>query len=69
MYGTYSVGQPTSAHFEGLSASNYIEPDPALTQDVFDVLLSTVHSVIPDLTASAGMFLDKVQDQLNGGYF
>lgn len=69
MYGTYSVGQPLSAHFEGLSAVNYIEPDPTLTQDVFNVLLSAVHNVIPDLTTNAGAFLDKVQDQLNGGDF
>ena len=69
MYGTYSVGQPTSAHMEGLSAANYIEPDPTLTQDLFDVLLSAVHNVIPDQAANAGMFLDKVHDELNGGEF
>lgn len=69
MYGTYSVGQPTSAHLEGVSAVNYIDPDPILTQDLFDVILSAVHNVIPDHTTNAGAFLDKTHDELNGGDF
>lgn len=69
MYGTYSVGSPTSAHFEGVGAANYFEPDPVLSQDVFDSVVDAVHQLIPDMAAGAGAYLDKVYDPLNGGEF
>lgn len=67
MYGTYSVGAPTSAHMEGVSAANFFEPDPTITADLSTTISDIVHQLVPDLTTNAGEFLDKVQDQLNGG--
>jgi hypothetical protein len=68
MYGTYSVG-PSSTHVEGVSAANYIDPDLTFNQDMYNILLSTVHAIIPDGPTNAGALLDKNNDHLNGGDF
>lgn len=67
MYGTYSVGEPASAHHEGVMTSNYFDPDIVLTPELSSTVVDAVTSLLA--ASNAGNYLDKVQDHLNGGEF
>lgn len=64
VYGTYSVGAATTT--EGVSASNYIDPELTMNTPLSTQLVTVINQII---TNSMEPYLDEQGDQLNGGSF
>lgn len=64
VYGTYSVGQATTT--EGVSSTNYIDPEIQLTNPLSAQLVTVINQII---TSSMDAYLNEDGDELIGGEF